>query len=150
MRAASWDCHRSVLRNDTHAGRTLDPTARSEPIRCGKEYIAFRCRLKAAVPCGKKLWRLAVPWIPALMSEALRDHGGIKQSCPISLLPIRSHHCDPLRCCSDTVALQGRPAARPTVPSQRRPYERKRTRPPGELLAPFPDKSIQSETGSCI
>src|ERR1700751_6122444 len=56
MRAASWDCHRSVLRNDTHAGRTLDPTARSEPIRCGKEYIAFRCRLKAAVPCGKKLW----------------------------------------------------------------------------------------------
>src|ERR1700751_3696302 len=57
MRAASWDCHRSVLRNDTHAGRTLDPTARSEPIRCGKEYIAFRCRLKAAVPCGKKLWR---------------------------------------------------------------------------------------------
>src|ERR1700756_3827556 len=58
MRAASWDCHRSVLRNDTHAGRTLDPTARSEPIRCGKEYIAFRCRLKAAVPCGKKLWSL--------------------------------------------------------------------------------------------
>src|SRR5690348_13032755 len=57
MRAASWDCHRSVLRNDTHAGRTLDPTARSEPIRCGKEYIAFRCRLKAAVPCGKKLWK---------------------------------------------------------------------------------------------
>src|ERR1700752_3257999 len=56
MRAASWDCHRSVLRNDTHAGRTLDPTARSEPIRCGKEDIAFRCRLKAAVPCGKKLW----------------------------------------------------------------------------------------------
>src|SRR6201987_3978369 len=56
MRAASWDCHRSVLRNDTHAGRTLDPTARSEPIRCGKEYIAFRCRLKAAAPCGKKLW----------------------------------------------------------------------------------------------
>src|ERR1700745_1287498 len=56
MRAASWDCHRSVLRNDTHAGRTLDPTARSEPIRCGKGYIAFRCRLKAAVPCGKKLW----------------------------------------------------------------------------------------------
>src|ERR1700756_793976 len=46
----------SVLRNDTHAGRTLDPTARSEPIRCGKEYIALRCRLKAAVPCGKKLW----------------------------------------------------------------------------------------------
>src|ERR1700746_3946611 len=54
MRAASWDCHRSVLRNDTHAGRTLDPTARSGPIRWGKKYIYL-----IPLPlCRKKLWLL--------------------------------------------------------------------------------------------
>jgi hypothetical protein len=46
-----------VLRNDMHAGRTqrLDPSR----FVAERSYIAFRCRLKAAVPCGpcaKKLW----------------------------------------------------------------------------------------------
>ena len=31
----------TVLRNDTHAGRTLDPTAPSEPIRCGRSVRHF-------------------------------------------------------------------------------------------------------------
>ena len=65
MRAASWDCHRSVLRNDTHAGRTLDPTAPSEPIRCEKEYTAFRCRLNSGSPLRQKIMDMksAVTWL---------------------------------------------------------------------------------------
>ena len=59
MRAASWDCHRSVLRNDTHAGRTLDPTAPYEPIRSRKEYTAFRCPPKSGSPLPLDLWNVA-------------------------------------------------------------------------------------------
>src|ERR1700746_636201 len=66
MRAASWDCHQSVLRKNPSAGRTLDRTARSEPIRCGKEYIAFRCRLKAAVPAVQNYGRSALALLSRL------------------------------------------------------------------------------------
>ena len=48
------DCHRSVLRNDTHPGGTLDPTAPYEPIRSRNEYTAFRCRLKRGSPLRVK------------------------------------------------------------------------------------------------